>query len=905
MLSSFEFLDEVHQQVKLNPRKAQSIYEKARDSVLSNHKDAIDCAAALFDAATSFHKQPPSDAAWQLLDDIRASSDKITPSDDETRKRRALSSLVAIWSWDVVCHYGWTGSSRTTAELLRQCALAFPDFVSQVAPLANYILVRRHEESLFNGRVPSIGEHHSFSKGSLAHSPLTASDIQLLAKNGEDTSFVAYGVTMHLKAAGSPEELDFQQRWCEDDFELEVRGKSLVSLRPMQTQTFLLGLDRFGLLAPKRFALAPTKRRRISARVKPRTREDQALPGSKHYQAIISGAEAVANGSKSTTVVKRRAQQQGSGNMGKRNLKASVRQQHEEHIIKDRDTQLEDDSDDTGSSIDKHVDQSSAPHSGTEQDDRLISEAEPQRKGGVPEVEDGSQPLVRNPSKSDVTVDGPVQMDDRDKRNRRGFFANVPSNSSLLNAFTKARTTHDQPMFTSEKTNPINLDALDLATGPLYQRQPTRGISLDVAIRRRHLYLVQAYTDRIGKDLPDQAEYQNRKSWLRPTTKWAKIYVSPGSAIGHGESATEVDADVLYTSGQEFFELSQQGKTFTKPVVIKEKFVDAGLFTLDEFASILLDRYRRDVLQVRALGHSMTENIDVLTFAQMLRADKAPDSDHRHYGLNALDFNGITACSRPKFTHLRRYRILETLSEADICSGPGKRISRGGKLGPFDVSGSLSFNILGLEGAFSGPHMDALAGTWVRNLCGIKFWMIVRNSEMKSRDWDAFYKLGSEWKPDGKERLIVLEPDDVLFMPPGIRVIHAVHTPQSSLMEGGMLWDELNLLGILSVLRDIGHHQTSTNEPIPLQLPRIIKQLEVLVSADSGRFVGQSTDFMVRFENAIRAIKRLGCRCSRPKCSSSQCSCFREGRRCTSFCLKHTELPPNSGGTCMREDSTI
>lgn len=209
MLSSFEFLDEVHQQVKLNPRKAQSIYEKARDSVLSNHKDAIDCAAALFDAATSFHKQPPSDAAWQLLDDIRASSDKITPSDDETRKRRALSSLVAIWSWDVVCHYGWTGSSRTTAELLRQCALAFPDFVSQVAPLANYILVRRHEESLFNGRVPSIGEHHSFSKGSLAHSPLTASDIQLLAKNGEDTSFVAYGVTMHLKAAGSPEELDF------------------------------------------------------------------------------------------------------------------------------------------------------------------------------------------------------------------------------------------------------------------------------------------------------------------------------------------------------------------------------------------------------------------------------------------------------------------------------------------------------------------------------------------------------------------------------------------------------------------------------------------------------------------------------------------------------------------------
>jgi hypothetical protein len=60
-------------------------------------------------------------------------------------------------------------------------------------------MVRRHEESLFNSRVPSVGEHHSSSKGSLAHSPLTAYDIQLLAsseKSGDDTKFVAYGVAM-------------------------------------------------------------------------------------------------------------------------------------------------------------------------------------------------------------------------------------------------------------------------------------------------------------------------------------------------------------------------------------------------------------------------------------------------------------------------------------------------------------------------------------------------------------------------------------------------------------------------------------------------------------------------------------------------------------------------------------
>jgi hypothetical protein len=257
------------------------------------------------------------------------------------------------------------------------------------------------------------------------------------------------------------------------------------------------------------------------------------------------------------------------------------------------------------------------------------------------------------------------------------------------------------------------------------------------------------------------------------------------------------------------------------------------------------------------------------------------------------------------FTRLRRYRLLETLSEADVRGGPGKRIFRGGRSAPFDVSDSLSFNILGLEGAFSGPHMDALGGTWVRNLCGIKFWMVVREAEMSSADWADFYQSGSNWDPSGKERLIVLEPDDVLFMPPGLRIIHAVHTPQSSLMEGGMLWDELNLLETLSVLRDIGHHQTATNEPIPFQLPRIIVQLKELVATDPERFAKQHADFAPRFEDAVRAIERLGCHCSRPTCLPSQCTCQQEKRRCTSFCLKHAELPPNSDRTCMLERRTI
>ncbi|KAK3615393.1 hypothetical protein LTR56_026618, partial [Elasticomyces elasticus] len=64
-------------------------------------------------------------------------------------------------------------------------------------------------------------------------------------------------------------------------------------------------------------------------------------------------------------------------------------------------------------------------------------------------------------------------------------------------------------------------------------------------------------------------------------------------------------------------------------------------------------------------------------------------------------------------------------------------------------------------------------------------------------EWEAFKNEDGNWLPGGRERLIVLEEDDVLLIPPGLRVVHAVHSPVSCLMEGGILWDELSVLETL------------------------------------------------------------------------------------------------------------
>ena len=58
---------------------------------------------------------------------------------------------------------------------------------------------------------------------------------------------------------------------------------------------------------------------------------------------------------------------------------------------------------------------------------------------------------------------------------------------------------------------------------------------------------------------------------------------------------------------------------------------------------------------------------------------------------------------------------------------------------------------------------------------------------MDAKDWGDFARDGPNWCPADKGRVTILEKDDVLLMPPGVRSLHTVYTLGPSLMEGGML----------------------------------------------------------------------------------------------------------------------
>ncbi|KXS97593.1 hypothetical protein AC578_5773 [Pseudocercospora eumusae] len=402
-------------------------------------------------------------------------------------------------------------------------------------------------------------------------------------------------------------------------------------------------------------------------------------------------------------------------------------------------------------------------------------------------------------------------------------------------------------------------------------------IPIEYTLHNRYHQEVQEYCREIHGESKGQrsSRYGIRAQWLTPSTRWARSWASP--QLGYSGSTQEL-AEVLYYACGDFIKDACAGHAFTKPVVIKkEAFADSSFQSLQTFMGLLSDSHRSKEIEVQTLDETQTKRLPV---KDLIAASR---SRNTRKGYNALNLRDIAKSQRPLFTRLQRFRLLDMLVE-NARTQSGKDIESQ----PTDIAGCTSFNIFGLRGAFSGAHLDALGGTWVRSLDGIKLWMIVPQRDL---DENAFNIRGDSWSPKGLERLILLEPDDVLLMPPGVPVVHAVHSPQPAVMAGGMLWDDLSIIPVLDLLFRVAEHQNTTNEAIAYQLPDILKSLEAVVKAETKRFCGSTTQkaFLAEFRSAVARIRSLGCDCA---AIGGHCPCFAAFRRCTSLCSSHPKLPP-------------
>jgi len=223
----------------------------------------------------------------------------------------------------------------------------------------------------------------------------------------------------------------------------------------------------------------------------------------------------------------------------------------------------------------------------------------------------------------------------------------------------------------------------------------------------------------------------------------------------------------------------------------------------------------------------------------------------------------------------------------------GKRTSSANTLRDTSINGCLKFMIAGQRGVFSGPHLDILNGTWIRCLSGVKVWSLL--SDLSKEEEVQFERLGDEWAfPAGRARLIILQPGDTLFMPPGLKVIHAPFTLEDCVMAGGMVWDYRNILKTVKNILYIACHPQTTNETMPTQLPEFLSMLQNLVAEQPLEF--QSSENGPDFERELsEVILQLKAACSCPhakvgpgrrKRCVTECKADLRGESCAEFVQK-------------------
>ncbi|KAK5150333.1 hypothetical protein LTS14_010172 [Recurvomyces mirabilis] len=375
------------------------------------------------------------------------------------------------------------------------------------------------------------------------------------------------------------------------------------------------------------------------------------------------------------------------------------------------------------------------------------------------------------------------------------------------------------------------------------------------------------------------------KAWLLGS-KCPKVYCDGGGLIGN--TTNELDADLLCLSAEAFDRKARNREWKPQvPILLKQDLLDKGAYTLDE------------------------------SYAYWGSKDFAKGAGRNHLGLNAIDLRPLINVDRPMFTRLGRYKLLEDLTESVRGGGnPGKqqetiKVVQGGgevleasartEMRPNDMASCIQFALLAHKGAFSGSHVDIAAGTFVRQVAGdLKFWMYVKSSDMNVKDWEDLNREGCHWLPGGKSFLAPLEEDDVLIMPPGPKLVHAVSTPSPSYMEGGMFWDECNIVQILESVHWICEHQAATNEAIPYQLSEVLVRLWRLLEVEKAEFRNGEQGKMLNktFQGLRSKFKQLGCYCK--NCALDDCPCDLKSRRCTRLCEGHPYLP-DSKHSCMKE----
>jgi hypothetical protein len=799
-------VDQLHDAWSTNAEP--SCYIGLRDEILTRREQVDTCVTTL-KAVVSVTcpevaaKERYSDPRWEELfalaetidpdseENESSTSGKRRRTYNETNRIRNLAVVSALWSPRVVRQYGWNTAAQGQMKLLRTCAMKYPHFSKQFCPRLNRVLLDRHCEAINFGRLKTLNE-----------APLQIHrDLHILALES---------------AIPNPTIEDLWISSTDGAVPIDQNGRLLKDLRPNHVQQHLLCRDSFGMLVARSdcheslVAVEQLMTPLITPSIYGDYFDDNNVLAVWPYSAV-STAQMFAPSSVDVqwddfTV-----------------NPALDKSAFEAEPAQNNPFTLSDDELELTNLSDSRVDVTRNAF-----EDFILDNA------FTPE-------LIKQHSAADTTFSSKATR--KRRRGSRGSEGNRQPRALPPRFAVHTTSSSSSYIAPSNLHKQGRLDAGLVESYLCIGTSATNGDSrlmLEEDLHKRYYQLLSSHLERQHHSVGEQRRM--RSQWLSSETKLARIWsVSATSSLLPGSAASKADAEVLYYLADDFVKAAQSGEVFEQPVIIKEAFTDAGMHDYQHFVSLLDDASRSDEqVDVRCLDLADPMIGPLNEFTSYLQS--RPHLEKDTYASTA---RSVVKCHRPLFTMLKRFRLLESLSEGFNDSRPSTMLK----------AMSVSFNTISFPGAFSGAYVDTLAGSWQRNLHGVKFVMIVPVSKVPTDELSGMMEPGCKWSPQGRQRLIILEENDVLFIPPGLRLVQAWQTPVTCLTEQGMLWDDLSVLSIMESIGWSYKHGIAGNDRVTPQLHRVVTNLERLIVEQPDRFRAsmRCDQFKHRFRKAVEA----------------------------------------------------
>lgn len=383
----------------------------------------------------------------------------------------------------------------------------------------------------------------------------------------------------------------------------------------------------------------------------------------------------------------------------------------------------------------------------------------------------------------------------------------------------------------------------------------------------------------------------NNTRWYHSLASLERLFPSDGRipfARIRTISDLLLDGDVWYVTEDELTHLLDGNLQLSKPIVIRPDRLMPASDGPGELSATLKDHFKDGTVDVQDMSTEDKDPIKMSVDEVIGRIRTGSDFSSGRLPVNLLNLKFLGQIPPgPAFLNRRRFGLIPAINSRLEAQWKGEAVagkrSHAAMLGTreVDLFASTTFSLFGQRGSFTGFHVDNPDGTWVRNIWGLKVWIFPANWTATERE--VFEEEGDDWIPQAV-KIIVLEPGDILVMPPGEIVPHAVLTLADSHMVGGMFLDTNRVLDMVEKVLWITKNPSVTNEAIPLQLLRGWDHLRDLFMESEPSEVERT-----RFGELSRTLRgELSCSCTGPcetRCISCKCaSSAAQDRTCTSWC---------------------